>query len=362
VSDYDITIIGGGPAGATLARLLAGKYRILLIDKSRKKCCGGLLAPDAQKMIARLGLVLPDSVLEGPQLFSVLVHDFDNNLSRSYQRHYLNMSRESFDRWMISLIPHNVDCVIPGRYLRCEPDTSGGCLTIHYQQDGVTMTATTRVLVGADGAFSNVRRQFVPEHVDREMYVAVQQWFEPGLASSCYGAIFDREITDYYSWTIPKGNHLIVGSAIPRHIVTPLFTVKSLVRERFDGLIKKLRKIGLPLENEVFRESAQIVRPRSPRAICPIVGGQAVALLGEAAGWISPSSAEGISYAMRSAVALADALLLGIAGFQRRYMRNLRSLYIDLGLKHFKRPAMYSPFLRKMILKTGLMAIDVRKD
>ena len=357
-SDYDITVIGGGPAGATLARLLAGKYRILLIDNSRAKCCGGLLAPDAQKMIARLGLVLPDSVLEGPQLFSVLVHDFDNDLSRSYQRHYLNMNRESFDRWQRSLVPPNVDRAIPGRYLHCEPKTSGGCLTVHYQRDDVATSAATRVLVGADGAFSQVRRQFVPEHVDRAMYVAVQRWFEPGLASSSYGAIFDREITDYYSWTIPKGDRLIVGSAIP---------LKSRVRERFALLLGKLRKLGLPLDHEVLRESAQIVRPRSPRALCPAPPGSLpldlpVVLLGEAAGWISPSSAEGISYALRSAVALADALLPGIAGFQRRYTRNLRSLYLDLVLKHLKRHAMDSSFLRKMILQTGLMAIDVRRD
>ena len=353
MTEYDITIIGSGPAGATLARLLAGKYRVLLIDKSRPKCCGGLLAPDAQEMIAQLGLVLPDTVLQGPQLFSVLVHDFDNNLSRSYQRHYLNMNRDLFDQWLLSLVPANVDCTIPGRYLRCEPYAEAGRLTVHYSQNNVVMTAATRVLIGADGAFSSVRRQFVPDHVDREMYVAVQHWFEPGLATSCYGAIFDREITDYYSWTIPKGDRLIVGSAIP---------AKSRVRERFALLIDKLRNIGLPLENEVFREAAQIVRPCSPRALCPIVSELPVAMLGEAAGLISPSSAEGISYAMRSAVALADALMLGIDGFQRRYKRNLRSLYLNLGLKHVKRPAMYSPFLRKIILKIGLMAIDVRKE
>ena len=219
---------------------------------------------------------------------------------------------------------------------------------MHYAHDDVGMAAATRMLVGA---FSSVRRQFVTDHVDREMYVAAQHWFEPGFATSCYGAIFDREITDDYSWTIPKGDRLIVGSAIP---------AKTRVRERFALLIDKLRKIGLPLDQEVLREAAQIVRPRSLRALCPSVGTLPIVLLGEAAGQISPSSAEGISYAMRSAVALADALIPGIDGFQRRYKRNLRQLYFNLMLKLVKRPAMYSPYLRKIILKTGLTAIDVR--
>lgn len=66
---YDIAIVGSGPAGANLARLIGDKYRVLLIDKRdlenenpknlSNKCCGGLLAPDAQKMIAKLGLGIP---------------------------------------------------------------------------------------------------------------------------------------------------------------------------------------------------------------------------------------------------------------------------------------------------------------
>ena len=50
---YDIAIIGAGPAGCTLARLLDRSYRVLLLDKrdlsseeypGMSKCCGGLLA------------------------------------------------------------------------------------------------------------------------------------------------------------------------------------------------------------------------------------------------------------------------------------------------------------------------------
>ncbi len=56
---YDIVIVGSGPAGSNLARLIGDKYKVLLIDKRdlenenpknhTNKCCGGLLAPDAQK-------------------------------------------------------------------------------------------------------------------------------------------------------------------------------------------------------------------------------------------------------------------------------------------------------------------------
>ena len=48
--DYQIAIIGGGPAGATLGRLLPKGLSAILIDKKRakggfEKPCGGLLAP-----------------------------------------------------------------------------------------------------------------------------------------------------------------------------------------------------------------------------------------------------------------------------------------------------------------------------
>ena len=74
---FDAAVIGAGPAGAVFAAALAERCpqkRILLIDgqtETRKKPCGGLLAPDAQKVLASLGLTLPNAVLADPQIFAV---------------------------------------------------------------------------------------------------------------------------------------------------------------------------------------------------------------------------------------------------------------------------------------------------
>ena len=59
---YDIAIVGLGPAGATLARLLDKKYKVIAIDRKNSKiskCCGGLLSPDAQKILAQFDICLP---------------------------------------------------------------------------------------------------------------------------------------------------------------------------------------------------------------------------------------------------------------------------------------------------------------
>ena len=122
---YDIAIIGGGPAGATLARLLDKNYRVLLLDRrdlvdgeeeKRSKCCGGLLAPDAQQMLGRMGFAVPTGVLVDPQLFLVRTIDLDNSLERYYQRFYFNMDRKRFDEWLVSLIPDNVDMAMSCRF------------------------------------------------------------------------------------------------------------------------------------------------------------------------------------------------------------------------------------------------------
>lgn len=86
-------------------------------------------------------------------------------------------------------------------------------------------------------------------------------------------------------------------------------------------------------------------------------------MIGEAAGFISPSSAEGISYAFKSALALANALSQGIESWQDLYEKNTAKLRRNIILKNLKSPFMYNKTLRKFVMKSGLksIALNVNK-
>ncbi|MFZ5643896.1 MAG: FAD-binding protein [Bacillota bacterium] len=357
---YDIAIIGAGPAGATLARLVGKSYKVLLIDRrdfdgppaegpGSAKCCGGLLAPDAQKMMALLGLGLPESVLVGPQLFTVRTIDLKEGLQRYYQRFYINMDREKFDRWLVSLIPPEVDSRFGTHLKKCEGKEN--TFRLYLSQRGKTYQESARVIVGSDGAFSSVRRNLFPGAPCPEKYVAVQEWFPAEKALPYFTTIFDTDITDFYSWTIPKGSYLILGSAISPHV---------RVAEKFKLLKNKLNNCGFEFGKPAHREGTFILRPLSVRQV--VHGADGIALIGEAAGWISPSSAEGLSYALKSALSCAESLNDGLEGFFNRYYRKTGQIRKNIIMKNLKSPFMYSPILRKVVMSSGLLSMDVLGD
>jgi geranylgeranyl diphosphate/geranylgeranyl-bacteriochlorophyllide a reductase len=355
---YDVAIIGGGPAGATLARLIGESYKVLLVDKrqiisspesfSAGKCCGGLLAPDAQGMLSQLGLGLPKSVLEEPQLFVVKAIDIQQGLERYYQRHYININRQRFDGWLLSLIPSSVDIRVACRLKSYSLENDGFRLIL--LKDHKSYAEKAKILVGADGASSRVRSQSSANHAFPKRYFAIQEWVEGESDFPYFTSLFDPEITDYYCWTIPKGDHLLIGAALHP---------KAETSEKFELLKRKLRHYGFQFGKTLWREGAYILRPVKARQLS--TGGGGIALLGEAGGWISPSSAEGISYAFRSALILAESLRTSLHGFEERYYEQTRQLRRNIFLKNLKSHFIFNPGLRKAVMRSGLQGMKVHE-
>lgn len=352
---YDVAIIGAGPAGSTLARLIGQQYRVLLVDRRRldepvrvgslTKACGGLLAPAAQAELARQGLGVPTSVIAGPQLFAVRALDLVANLERLYQRFYVNVDREAFDRWLLSLAPSGVESGFGWTLTELERTSDGPML--HFRTvEGGHASARARLVIGADGASSLVRRVAFPSAAAPTRYSAIQATFQQRSSNAYYGAIFDSRLTDFYGWVIPKAESVIVGAA---------FQPGKAVSESFDELVARVRMAGMPLGDEIARESAMVLRPSNPWHLCP--GADDVLLAGEAAGFISPSSAEGISYALRSAALLAGALEPGLEEAGSRYRVAASTLAVKLGAKAAKSSAIYATGVRRLIMRSGIGAI-----
>ena len=100
-----------------------------------------------------------------------------------------------------------------------------------------------------------------------------------------------------------------------------------------------------------------VCRPSRLSQLC--LGAQGVFLLGEAAGWISPSSLEGISWALKSGAALARCFSGPVdpAAAQRQYRRETAGLRMKLRQKLWKCPFLYTPALRQAILRSGIASL-----
>jgi geranylgeranyl diphosphate/geranylgeranyl-bacteriochlorophyllide a reductase len=357
---YDIAIVGAGPAGATVARLLSKRYRVLLVDRRRldlepradllAKPCGGLLAPAAQRELARQGLGVDASVIAGPQLFAVRTVDLAAGIERLYQRFYVNVDREAFDRWLVSLVPDRVERCFGWSLKALEADAEAPTLRFTTAEGGQA-SVRAQLVIGADGAGSAVRRFAYGAEPWPQRYSAIQAVFDVAHGDPFYGAVFDETLTDFYGWTIPKGATLHVGAAFP---------AGAGAQPRFDTFVARLRDAGFRFGRELSRTAAPIARPMRPDHLFAGVG--RTLLVGEAAGFISPSSAEGISYALRSAAYLADAIEPGIEGAGRRYASGALPLAINVGVKAAKGSAIYGAAMRRLVMRSGLGALPTGRS
>ncbi len=348
---YDIVIIGAGPAGSTLAKLISKtNKKILIIDaenEKNKKPCGGLLAPDAQKELAHYDLVIPKDILVSPQIFSVKTMDLVSKQIKYYQRYYLNMDRYKFDKYLVSLIPKNVK-KINGRVVSIKKQDN---YILEVLEKNKKSIINSKIIVGADGCNSIVRRTFYKNNIMK--YMAIQEWYKcVDTSNSFYSCIFDRKTSDSCSWLIHKDEYLIYGGA---------FDIKNSKDKFFEQKNRLSKFLNVDLNEPVKREACLVYRPKRFKDF--VTGKDGAYLIGEAAGFISASSFEGISSAIKSADILSKIIIKNdnINKITKLYRLKTINLKIKLRLKVIKRWFMYTSIVRNIIMMLGIDTIKIYK-
>jgi geranylgeranyl reductase family protein len=329
--DYDVAIVGAGPAGAAAAYDLASwGYSVLLLDRSafpRTKACAGALTLKTARALRFSVRPVVRSVCR-----SLVARDEAGETRRYRHR----------DAVCLLTVRSELDgfCLEKARSRGADFQVAR-FRTVKVDDDRVTLVTDRgetrcRFLLGADGAGSRVRRETgefreAVQGFALEASVAFPEGDQPANDRTCVFH-FDA-VPSGYGWVFPKDDHWNVGlySRLGPGSLGRRDLEIYLSLQRLEGRAS----VGIPrIVGHAVGLGGHRYRPGSPRVL----------LVGDAAGLVFPRWAEGIYSAVVSGQLAAASVRQAMAsGESARHLyrgalaplqRELRGRYRSLEAAH----------------------------
>jgi len=223
--EYDVLIVGSGPAGAAAAKALTGSgLKTVIIEKlrlPRDKMCSGILFPSGRKFVTDNFGEIPEKVfckpkeIKGNRLYVTNASEC-RELSfslfepdKALPSRGLNTHRSELDLWLCN----QSDASLVDDCLFVDFRQEGEAFSVKAKHRDSEITVRTRYLVGADGPQSGVRKAAFPAFGQSVNWIPVYEECYEGTSNLEPGWLYiflDREVTDFFATVFHKDRQIHV--------------------------------------------------------------------------------------------------------------------------------------------------------